>query len=306
MDYIPQYSKYNLDTLYEILYNMDKEEHPERVEEIVNRISSLEEASLRNKKEKKNKKRLKYALLSSEERLKVSQDPFACFRIVSWTYRDIFTGIGILLVFYAICKILGLYQKFGIKAQTIFFILLIFWLLEETVLFSYPYYICRKRKIWPLFSPISFSKLIKEMLTSIWLFFLISLSIGLAIGLVGILTKLPIKAPEVWKWAEHAPLNQYFIFFLFLAFAVIPVIEEVFFRGFLYNAFKTYMPIALAAVLQAIVFALVHPYDLMNRLCTFLTAIGLVIVYERRKSLVSPILVHCMINFIWVLGIVSK
>ncbi|MGB5618385.1 MAG: hypothetical protein WBM78_16185, partial [Desulfobacterales bacterium] len=78
MDYIPDYSKYNLDTLYEILFNIDKKEHPERVKEIVNRISSLEEASLRNQKGKKNKNRLKYALLSSEERLKVSQDPFAC------------------------------------------------------------------------------------------------------------------------------------------------------------------------------------------------------------------------------------
>lgn len=88
MDYIPEYSKYSLDTLYEFLSNMDKEEHPERVKEIVNRINSLEEASLRNQKGKKNKNRLKYALLSSEERLKVSQDPFACFKFVNWTYHD--------------------------------------------------------------------------------------------------------------------------------------------------------------------------------------------------------------------------
>jgi hypothetical protein len=97
MDYLSEYSKYNLDTLYEILSNLDKEEYPERVKEIVNRINSLEDTSLRNQKGKKNKNRLKYALLSSEERLKVSQDPFACFKFVNWTYHDMLIGISILI-----------------------------------------------------------------------------------------------------------------------------------------------------------------------------------------------------------------
>ena len=151
-----------------------------------------------------------------------------------------------------------------------------------------------------------FSKLMMEILRSVGLFFLISLSIGLIIKLVGILTKLPIKTPEVWKWTEYAPINQYFIFFLILSFAIIPIIEEVFFRGFLYNSLKIHMPMILATVLQAAVFALAHPYDLMNRLTTFLIGIGLVIIYERRKNLFSPILVHCMINCTWVLRIVLK
>ena len=247
------YSKYGLDTLYEMLTNMDKKKYPHRVQEIVKRIKYLECGSSRPNTNKGNDKRLKYALLGNDERNILFQDPFACFRLVSWTYRDIFIGIGILLVLYSIGKILSLYQHFGIKVHIIFFIFLIVGLLQEAVLFSYPYYVCRKRKIWPLVPSISLSRLMREILRSLGLFFLISLSIGLVIKLMEILIKLPIKAPEVWKWTEYAPINQYFIFFLFLSFAIIPIIEEVFFRGFLYNSLKIYMPMVLATILQATV-----------------------------------------------------
>ena len=306
MNYFLDYSKYDLDTLYEMLTNIDKKEHPDRVQEIVKRIKSIESESYPHNVHKGNDKRLMYALLGKEERIILSQDPFACFRMVSWTYRDIFLGVGILIAFYFIGKIFGHFQHFGMKALTLFFIFLIIELLYKTVLFLYPYYLCGNRKIWPLFPSISFSKFPGEILRSLGFLFVMSLSIGLVIKLVGILAKSPIKASEFWKWTEYAPINQYFVFFLLLSFTIAPIIEEVFFRGFLYNALKIHMPMVLATVLQAAVFALVHPYDLMHRLSTFLIGIGLVIVYERRKNLVSPILVHCMINFTWALRIVLK
>ena len=123
---------------------------------------------------------------------------------------------------------------------------------------------------------------------------------------IEIMTKFPLEPPKVWKLAEYAPKNLYFM--LFLAFCVTfgPIVEEIFFRGFLYNALKIHFPVIFAAIVQATVFALVHPYDLMNRLSTFLIGIGLIIVYERRKNLVSPILVHCMMNFTFILRILLK
>lgn len=306
MNHFLDYSKYSLDTLYEMLTNMPKKEYPDRVQEIMKRIRYLERESSRPHTFKGNDKRLKYALLEKEERNILSQDPFACFRIVSWTYRDMLIGTGIILVFYSIGKIIGLYQHFGIKFLTIFYIFLIVALLQEVALFSYPYYVCLKREIWPLFPSISFRKLLSEVPRSFGFFFVLSLPIGLVIMLIGTLTKLPVKSPELWMWSEYEPINAYFVFFLILTITILPIIEEVFFRGFLYNALKNHMPIVLASVLQATVFAFAHPYDLMNRLSTFLIGIGLVIVYERRKNLVSPILVHCMINFGWALRFFVK
>ena len=57
------YSKYDLDTLYSILTNMDKKEYPDRVQEIVKIIKNLERESSRPNAYKGNDKRLKYALL---------------------------------------------------------------------------------------------------------------------------------------------------------------------------------------------------------------------------------------------------
>ena len=110
MNHFLDYFKCDLDTLYGMLTNMDKKEYPDRVQEIVKRIKNLECESSRPNSHKGNDKRLKYALLGKDERNILSQDPFACFRIVSWTYRDIFLGIAIIFFgFYFIGKILSLY-----------------------------------------------------------------------------------------------------------------------------------------------------------------------------------------------------
>jgi membrane protease YdiL (CAAX protease family) len=84
--------------------------------------------------------------------------------------------------------------------------------------------------------------------------------------------------------------------FLTLLFTLVPVAEELFFRGFLYNALKSRMPVFIAVIVQAIAFAIVHPYSLGERIFVFLLGIGLAIVYEKRKSLIAPIFVHGVKN----------
>ena len=68
MNHFLEYSKYSLDTLYEMLTNMDKKEYPDRVQEIVKRIKYLECESSRSNSHKGKDRRLKYALLGKEER----------------------------------------------------------------------------------------------------------------------------------------------------------------------------------------------------------------------------------------------
>jgi hypothetical protein len=74
------------------------------------------------------------------------------------------------------------------------------------------------------------------------------------------------------------------------------VVEEFFFRAFLYNALRSRMNVSLAVVLQALVFTAVHIYPLYYSMLIFLIGIALALVYERRKNLLSPILVHALIN----------
>ena len=82
---------------------------------------------------------------------------------------------------------------------------------------------------------------------------------------------------------------------LLLGAGLVPLAEEVFFRGFLYQGLRARWGVGWALVLTSLVFALVHltpgvipPIFCMSLLMTWL--------YERSRSLWTSILLHMMIN----------
>jgi membrane protease YdiL (CAAX protease family) len=81
-----------------------------------------------------------------------------------------------------------------------------------------------------------------------------------------------------------------------LAVSLGPVAEEVFFRGLLYNALRRRLPPALAAPLQAVIFGLLHPFDLANSAAVALTGLAFALLYEWRRTLLSAILFHALLN----------
>ena len=106
-----------------------------------------------------------------------------------------------------------------------------------------------------------------------------------------------ISIYENWQFFDVAPGNIWLIIsFLISGFTFSPISEELFFRGFLYNALKSRLPILPASLIQASIFALIHPYRITGRIEVFLMGIALVIVYERRKSLLAPVCVHGLGN----------
>jgi membrane protease YdiL (CAAX protease family) len=60
--------------------------------------------------------------------------------------------------------------------------------------------------------------------------------------------------------------------FLLMSFTLIPVAEEVFFRGFVYNAANQHWRRG-ALLLQALLFAIAHPYSLPQRVVIFATGL---------------------------------
>ncbi len=80
-----------------------------------------------------------------------------------------------------------------------------------------------------------------------------------------------------------------------LAVFIAPVVEEVIFRGFLFNALLRYVPVGLAVVTSGVIFGLAH----FDRTAFFPLACGgiiLAIVYYRTGSLASSILTHGTFN----------
>lgn len=106
---------------------------------------------------------------------------------------------------------------------------------------------------------------------------------------------------------------QGFELVVFAVFAVVvaPVTEEFLFRGLLYRSIRDRHGVALGAVVSAILFGAIHyvpgpwPDALALQITMVVTGLGLALVYERRTTLLAPIVGHAAFNLIAVAVIVS-
>lgn len=75
-----------------------------------------------------------------------------------------------------------------------------------------------------------------------------------------------------------------------------PLCEEVVFRGFFLNAFRQRMPLLVALVLQAAIFAVIHAYSTAGTVSVFVIGLALGAAYVDRRSLWLPIFMHVFFN----------
>ena len=83
---------------------------------------------------------------------------------------------------------------------------------------------------------------------------------------------------------------------LVLAVLIAPVAEEVFFRGMLYNALRRRLRVVVAAPVQAIIFGLSHHFGPADTTGVVLIGLAFALLYEWRKTLLAPVLMHAMVN----------
>ena len=88
----------------------------------------------------------------------------------------------------------------------------------------------------------------------------------------------------------------------FMIICIAPFAEEFFFRGFFYGALRTSLPIAVAAIIDGLVFGLIHFQGGEDGLLIVppLAVLGVVfcLVYERTRSLYPCIALHALNNSI--------
>jgi len=89
------------------------------------------------------------------------------------------------------------------------------------------------------------------------------------------------------------------VFFTFFVAVLGPVMEEIFFRGFAYKAFRTRYGVSRATLATAAIFSLLHA-SLIGLVPIFVLGIFLTILYERTGSLVPGIVAHMTHNLIMV------
>ena len=74
-----------------------------------------------------------------------------------------------------------------------------------------------------------------------------------------------------------------------------PILEELVFRGIVYNKLKEFNNHIFSIILSSIIFALFHT-DIMNAIYVFGVSFILIYLYEKYKTLKAPILMHISLN----------
>ncbi|MHC4721796.1 MAG: CPBP family glutamic-type intramembrane protease, partial [Planctomycetota bacterium] len=175
----------------------------------------------------------------------------------------------------------------------------IFWtgILSQPFLLIFLYFVlCRKKKSWHLFRSQSLAKILIEFLVAFLVAVIILLVMGLITLTVKWIFKIEMPTSVIVQWAKIAPNSYILIALLIMSIVVTPLCEELYVRGFLYNALKTRFPVLIAVLLQAAIFAFLHFRSLLVGVFIFLMSIPLALIYERRKTLLSPIFLHGVLN----------
>ncbi|MFA6321668.1 MAG: CPBP family intramembrane glutamic endopeptidase [Candidatus Omnitrophota bacterium] len=95
--------------------------------------------------------------------------------------------------------------------------------------------------------------------------------------------------------------NPLFLFYTSIFAAIAgPIVEELFFRGFMYGAVKKYIGVFWATMITSALFAALHTHA-VGFLPIMVLGILLAYLYERTGTLVSSVTVHMMHNFSMVL-----
>jgi membrane protease YdiL (CAAX protease family) len=101
---------------------------------------------------------------------------------------------------------------------------------------------------------------------------------------------------NVWSGGASERMRNLDAILLLSAMTIAPVTEELFFRGLVYNWLHRFTPLAIAILVQAAIFALLHPLSPVHLAIVFVFGIVLGGLYEWRKTLLTPILFHAMYN----------
>jgi membrane protease YdiL (CAAX protease family) len=111
-----------------------------------------------------------------------------------------------------------------------------------------------------------------------------------------------LKPDEVQVHMLRAARGPMIAVFVFFACGAGPFVEELTFRGFVFNAFRRYLPVWAAVLLSATLFGFAHwqPGNAGAILPLAAAGVVLAVVYYRSRSLVTSMLTHAAFNAVTV------
>jgi membrane protease YdiL (CAAX protease family) len=109
--------------------------------------------------------------------------------------------------------------------------------------------------------------------------------------------------PEQFTRLSESSQNLLVVLILSFSFTFAPVAEELFFRGFLQNAFRARLPRTLAIIAQSLIFGFGHSFGIVHSMAASVMGVILGLVYEWRKTLIAPMLIHSLSNALSALSV---
>lgn len=82
-----------------------------------------------------------------------------------------------------------------------------------------------------------------------------------------------------------------------LIIVLLPIFEEIFFRGIIFNEMRKRINITVAIIIQAIIFGAFHG-NILQGIYTSILGIALALVYHWTRSIWAPIIIHVIYNFL--------
>jgi membrane protease YdiL (CAAX protease family) len=203
---------------------------------------------------------------------------------VPWTLRDTWLGLGIFVIL-----ILGILAVVTFLQSTSFIQNIGLIIIELLYLVPVIIILAIRRVPWKSLGFRSFDKGILGM------------GCGLLVGAYMIIILHNLIMSHVGFITQGEAIFQFFgglenpLAFIIVGVVLAPVIEEVFFRGFLFNGFRQHFGWNIAALLSALFFSLAH-LQLVTLIPTFILGYLLAYLFHNSNSLWPGIILHFLVN----------
>jgi hypothetical protein len=203
---------------------------------------------------------------------------------VPWTLRDTWLGLGIFAILtLGILAIVTFLQNTSFIQNIGLIVIELLYLVPVIVILAI------RRVPWKSLGFRSFDKRV------------LGIGCGLLVGAYMIIVVHNLIMSYIGFITQGEAIFQFFgrlenpLAFILVGVVMAPVIEEIFFRGFLFNGFRQHLGWNKAALLSALFFSLAH-LQLVTLIPTFILGYLLAYLFHKSNSLWPGIILHFSVN----------
>lgn len=101
---------------------------------------------------------------------------------------------------------------------------------------------------------------------------------------------------NIFNFTNKFELNQLPIIIQLITSGICgPILEELLFRGIVYNKLKSFNKPMISIIISSVIFGMMH-FDIINAIYAFGVSFILIYLYEKYKTLLAPIIMHIFLN----------